>query len=187
MGLNFLGRGRTMRRVHIGLCHVLAAGVGGAMVGGFLGWIGSLLSLHRWQPWIIAFAIFYILYLKLFRGPVAIGYLRQVPRHWSRRFPIRQTYVLWGLVLGTGIGTAIPYSSFLILLATQLTVGPMLAAILGAIFGGTRQALALAFSFRLSEPERFMALLPALRQNASNLNTVTFIATGLGLMIAALS
>ncbi len=97
--------------------------------------------------------------------------------------PPGRRYFLWGAMLGSGCATLIPYSSFLLLLGTQLTAGVMLGALSGAVFGVTRQALALVFPLLRANHEAVMDLLPDLGTPARNLNALVALASGLMLVL----
>ncbi len=71
-------------------------------------------------------------------------------------------YFLWGMLLGSGVATIIPYSAFLLILVTQLTSGVVLGSASGAIFGSTRAITALLPLLSKNGglyPERFLSVL----------------------------
>lgn len=188
MGLNFLGREKKGRAVRIGVLHVLGAVLGGALVGGLFGWLGTLLSLLAWRPWIIAVVAVLALLHSLSRRPSKLGLQCQVPRRWRLPLPLAYYYFFCGALLGCGIATVIPYSSLLILLGTQLTSGVILGCASGAIFGGTREAMALIpllckYNEEVS-PSKIMQLLPALATKVQKFNTI-WILGGSSLLLLA--
>lgn len=94
--------------------------------------------------------------------------------------PPGQRYFLWGLLLGSGIVTVIPYSLMLLLFAGQLTSGVMMGGISGAILGLTREAVAvlpLLNSEWADDPPSLMDLLPRFGKAARRLNAL-FIGVG---------
>jgi hypothetical protein len=59
----------------------------------------------------------------------------QVPNAWMRRWPIRGT-ALFGLILGTGLFTFIPFTSYYVVLAWEAGTGSLvLGTALGAAYG----------------------------------------------------
>ncbi len=168
MGLDFLGRGKKWRVVQAGICHILGAAFGGAMLGGFLGWIGSFLPSLQWQPFLIIVLASFALWHALYRGSSHLGRRCQVNRRLkSRIIFIELGYFLWGMQLGCGIITLIPYSSFVLLLGSQLTSGFFPGLLSGALFGGTREMVAVlmaTWNFSATDtvnPKRLMSFLPA--------------------------
>ncbi len=143
MGLSFLGRGKTLRIIYLSAIHIVGAALGGAIVGAALGELGSLLSLSVWRPVIIAIIAVFALWQHLSRHPRTLGLHRQVPRKWAKTMAAIPCYFPWGMLLGSGIATVIPYSAFLLVLAAQLTSGVALGSVSGAIFGSTRAMIAL--------------------------------------------
>ncbi len=114
-----------------------------AMLLGFLGHQFFLLS-GITLPWVAGvLGVVSILYalreLNILHLPVPqIGW--QVPKSWMRRSRLEGN-VLYGLVLGTGVVTFIPYASFLILLAWEFVAGAVslqAAVILGMLYGVSR-------------------------------------------------
>lgn len=114
-----------------------------------------------------------------------LGRSKQVPRRWARTVPRSQLFFLWGALLGSGIATLIPYSVFVLMLGAQATVGVYLAAPSRAIFGATRQGLALVPVIRRFDPPQTTALLPKLRPHAIRLNALATLVGGAGLVATA--
>jgi hypothetical protein len=94
-------------------------------------------------------------------------------------------FFFWGVLLGSGVGTLIPYSSFLILLGAQLTSGPAVGGVSGALFGGTRAAMALIPPLRRYNVEKTLDLLPKLRRGAQLLNIGVALAAMITLVLVA--
>ncbi len=184
MGLA-LGRERIWRAVLVSVLHIVGAALGGAVVGGLLGWLGSLLSLPVWRSELIIAAAIFALWQSLSRHPTTLGLHRQVPRVWERTMSPEPRFFLWGVLLGSGIATVIPYSAFLILLTTQLTSGIILGCVSGALFGGTREAVALLPLLgkrnRL-HPEDLPRFLPSLKTRVQQLN-ILWILIGSALLV----
>lgn len=186
MGLGFLGRGKAWRILYVGLIHVMGAAFGGAIVGIVLGVFGSLLLHSSWQSVIIAVTAIFAFLQQLTRHPRTLGLHRQVPRMWARTLPPIPRFFLWGILLGSGVAIVIPYSAFLLVLATQLTSGIILGSLSGAIFGSTRAIVALlpllSKGGRLY-PEKL--LLPAVSKQLRWLNILLIIVGGFLLVVGS--
>jgi hypothetical protein len=178
MAMGFLGRGRTAQAMRLRSLHVLGAALGGALSGGALGLVGTGLALSSWRPWIIGAAALVATALSLRRRRVALGRQRQVPQAWNRSMPPGRRYFLWGTLLGSGWATLIPYSAYLVLAGTQLTAGVLLGALSGAVFGATRQGIALVLPLLRADHEAVMDLLPDFRAPAQRLNALVAIGGG---------
>ncbi|MBF6611771.1 MAG: hypothetical protein IVW55_01415 [Chloroflexi bacterium] len=114
-----------------------------AMLLGFIGHQFFLLS-GITLPWVAGvLGIISILYalreLKILHLPVPqVGW--QVPKSWMRRSRLEGN-ILYGLVLGAGVLTFIPYASFLVLLAWEFVAGAVslkAAVLLGMLYGASR-------------------------------------------------
>ncbi len=184
-GLGLLGRGQTTRAIPLGLLHIAGAAIAGAVLGGLIGGAGALLDLAQWRPWVIALAALIALVLALGPTPPKLGRQRQVPRRWSPTTSPSRVYLAWGLMLGFGVATPVFHTAFVLLVGAQLTAGPLLGLASGALFGMTRQAMALIPVLRQYEPIRTMGLLESLRPAARRFNTALVIAGGLLLVIAS--
>lgn len=167
--------------------HLLGAMLGGAAVGGLLGALGSLLGLSSWRAVVIAIAVFWAVSLAMSQRPTRLGRQQQVPRRWATTMPPGRRYALWGVMLGSGVATPVVSSSLVVLLGAQTTAGPMLGALAGIVFGGTREAMALLPPVCRLDPGSTMALLPALRTKVQRLNAVAILAGGLLLVLASWS
>ncbi len=190
MGLDLLGRGKKVQAVRASILHLLGAILGGAFVGGLLGWLGSLLSLSTWRPEIIGAIAAFALWHSVSRRPPKLGPRRQVPRKLRYPKSLVAYYFLCGALLGCGIATLIPYSCLLVILGTQLTSGVVLGCMSGALFGGTREAMALILFLSKhkeeAKPSEMMQLLPVLAPKARRLNTIWILGGSLLLVLTSL-
>jgi len=127
------------------LVYVIASTVGGALMGLSLGLIGSLIyalvpgPTVAWPMLVIAgFALLYALHEGLLLRLPHPERNWQVPNAWIMRWPILGT-AMFGAILGTGLLTFIPYSSYYVLLAWTAGTGSLvLATALGATYGLVR-------------------------------------------------
>ncbi|HET7093249.1 MAG TPA: hypothetical protein VFI22_07225 [Thermomicrobiales bacterium] len=181
VSLGLLGRGAPTRAVRYWLVHVAAAAAAGALVGALFGGVGALLGLAAWRPWILALVALAALALGL-RHEFHLG-TRQVPRRWKAGTPIAWIFAIWGAMLGCGLYTPVYHTAFFVLTGAQLTAGPLLAALAGALFGGVRQATALYPALARYDEGRTMALLERFRPAAWRLNVAL---SGLGGLVLAL-
>jgi len=185
VGLGLLGRGRTKPALGFWLLHVFVAAAAGAAVGGLLGLVGQALGLVSWRPWVVGAAALAALALALRPQPPKLGRQRQVPRRWSSGTPVAWVYAVWGAMLGCGVATPVFHTAFLLLSAAQLTGGPWLGLLSGALFGLARQAMALYPVLARYEPDRTMWLLERLRPLARRLNVALVVAGGVVLVLAS--
>ena len=168
---------------------ILSTSPTATVVGGLLGWLGRLLSLSAWpwRPALITIVALFALWQSLSRRPATLGLHRQVPRKWARIMRPEPCYFLWGALLGCGIATVIPYSAFLVVLATQLTSGVVLGCISGMLFGATRELVALLPLLGKQNrvhPLKLVLLLPALAEKVQWLNTLWLLVGSPFLVIA---
>src|SRR5579885_3313339 len=82
--------------------HISGAALGGAAIGGILGWLGSLFLLATWRLEIIVPLTAFALWQSLSKRPLRLGCQRQVPRQWNQTLPPGSRYFFWGLLLGSG-------------------------------------------------------------------------------------
>lgn len=75
------------------------------------------------------------IWYALRRPSQSLGLNKQVPRSWAHTMPVGIRFLLWGVLLGSGMATVIPHSIFIVVLAIQLSSGPAFAALTGLIFG----------------------------------------------------
>lgn len=190
MGLDILGRGKKLQLLRVGTFHLIGAVLGGGVVGGVLGWFGSLLSLSAWRPWFIVTIAAFALWHSVAPHSLKLGRRCQVPRRLRYTVSVDVTYFVWGILLGSGIVTLIPYSCLLVILGTQLTSGTILGALSGAIFGGVREAMTLLPLLRertdAGESSDIMQLLPALATIVRHLNTAWIVVATPLLVISSL-
>lgn len=185
MGLSFLGRGRVRTAVKLRGLHVTGAILGGAGTGVVLGGIGTLLMLPDFRPWLVGAIAAVAFALAVGSRPVQLGRQVQVPRAWNQTMPPGRRYFFWGALLGSGVATPILTSAFLVLLAAQVTGGLAIGALSGAVFGGTRQAMALLPGLWRLDPSDTLALLARFRSLVRSLNAVVTLGAGLMLVVFA--
>ncbi|MGI8589314.1 MAG: hypothetical protein ACR2M0_16765 [Chloroflexia bacterium] len=127
------------------LVYVASSVVGGALVGATAATVGALVYAlvpgpdRAWPLLLIGVpALFYGLHeARLLRLPHPER-AWQVPNSWVQRRPMGGT-ALFGLVLGSGLFTYIPYAGFYVLLAWEAATGNiMLGGLLGATYGLAR-------------------------------------------------
>ena len=122
--------------------YIVASTVGGALVGLAMAALGSGVYLvvpgatAAWPVLVVGvLALLYGLHeAQLLRLPHPER-AWQVPNAWIRRWPIRGT-ALFGLILGTGLFTFIPFTSYYVVLAWEAGTGSLLlGTALGAAYG----------------------------------------------------
>jgi hypothetical protein len=174
MGVGFLGRGRFYR-VGIAAAHLLGSAVGGALAGACLGLLGLALHLHEWRVPVVGLGVVAALALRGRR----LGIQRQVPRMWAVRLPPPSRFFAWGIMLGTGLATLIPYSVLLLLASVELTAPLALAVMCGVVFGLSREVPVLLHdrAGRIGG-DRLTALLPRWRVLALRANIAVILAAG---------
>ncbi|MDQ3696260.1 MAG: hypothetical protein M3464_21990 [Chloroflexota bacterium] len=185
VGLGLLGRGRARAVIPYWVLHVAGAAAAGATVGGVAGLIGEVLGLAAWRPWVILAAGSVALIYGLRKTPPRIGRQRQVPRRWSATTPLAWIYLVWGMMLGSGLATPVFQTAFLLLLGAQLTAGWQLSFFSGALFGAFRQMTALGPVLRRLDPGRTMHLLEVLRPYARRGNIGLIVGGGVTLVLVS--
>ncbi len=133
-GLHLFGRRERRRAARIGISHLFGGVAGGMRLGGSLGILGSVLSLHLWRDWILLVIGIFALWQSRSKQPFKLGRPCQVNRHWKRHIPVELAYFLWGLQLGCGLITFIPYSCFIVFMGIQATSGVFVGVLSGAVF-----------------------------------------------------
>lgn len=149
--------------------YLLASVISAAVLGLTLGTFGTLLNRFgnsfAWIPafqnslvWgflallCLGYALHELRLIKMPRPQIK----RQVPRRWIYQFHPFLTWLLFGLGLGIGVATFIPFGTFyIVLLMALLSKSPLYAMVLMAIFGFGRamMTLILAAPFWASKGE----------------------------------
>ncbi len=170
--------------------HLGGAALGGALVGGFLGEVGTWLSIAPWRPWIILLLAGFALWHSIAHRAPRLGLRRQVPRSWSYTMPVLPRYFLWGMLLGSGLATGIYYAVFIVLLGAQFASGILLGCASGAIFGIAREApVVLPLVRARGQPVNLghlAGLFPRLEAAVRRLNTLWLIVGGAALMLSSM-
>jgi hypothetical protein len=171
----------------VGLLHVLAAGAGGALVGAALGWSGYIAGISGdGRLWLVGIVALAALAIAVRRRPMNLGRPCQVPQRWTKTMPAARLYVTWGLMLGSGVATLIPYSAHLVLLAAQFVAGPAFGAISGAVYGVVREGAALSGIGGRLRPEPAMDALERWASAARRANIAAVLLGGAALIAASL-
>jgi hypothetical protein len=121
--------------------------VGGAMVGGLLGWIGSHLPQAGRPAALAVLGVLCLLWasaeLRLIRVPMP-QWPRQVPRVWLGRLPWDVIALGYGVQLGSAVATRIKVTTTYAALACALLAGSVGAGVaIMAVFGAARAVPAL--------------------------------------------
>jgi hypothetical protein len=182
IGLSFLGRGWRYQ-IRVAGAHVLGGVIGGALIALLIAVLGGVFPGSGWRLPVIVAAAMASLWLGLRQRTTPLGRNVQVPKHWLRRFPVVPVYTAWGLMLGSGLATAVPHSGLLMLAAGAAVLGPVNAAVAGGLFGLTRELVPVAVSFSRLSDVRIMSLIPSLRWRMRKLNLVAIIAMTSALVI----
>jgi hypothetical protein len=187
MGLGFLGRESGIRSTTVGLLHVFSAAAGGALVGAGLGFAGELAGIDgAAQLWVLGITGVAALAIAVRPRPMNLGRPCQVPQRWSKTMPAARLYGVWGLMLGSGVVTLIPYSAHLVLLAAQFAAGPALGAISGGLYGFVRESASLAGVRGRLQPGPAMDALERWAGPARGANIAAVLLGGAGLIAASL-
>lgn len=99
--------------------------------------------------------------------------------------PLGRLFLLWGLLLGSGLATVIPQSSLILLITLEASVGPAVAAALGAIYGATRVSMHLILAAKAPPLERAMTIVPRLQNPAALANVAVVLVGGITLALIA--
>jgi hypothetical protein len=99
-------------------------------------------------------------------------------------------YGVWGLMLGAGVATVIPYAAFLVIVALQLTSGnPLLSMVAGVLFGLGREVPALHPLINrslVSDPTKSTQILLRYAHVARNLNVMAILAGAIVILFTSL-
>jgi hypothetical protein len=148
-------RGPRAERAADGAVHVLASGLGGAIIGLA---VAAAVGLSHMGP---GTRMALLALIGLAYGTAEMGLLRlplpqtgrQVPAMWRYRFRHRATAALYGLVLGTGVATRVASAAFVGVLAASALLGdPVLGAAVMAAYGTTR-ALSVVIAAWMSDED----------------------------------
>lgn len=172
MGLSFSGR--RSQQTKVVLAHLAGAAAGGAAFGYLLGLIGQQVLTGAARLGVVMCFALYALYLAA-QPRRQVGFNRQVPRGLLGRWSAGPTYAVWGALLGLGVATVIPYSAYLVLMSGELVAGPVLAALVGAVFGLTREAVTLVPLAVGAAPAEISGTLPRFAKSTAVLNVAVII------------
>lgn len=163
------------------------AAAGGAAVGALLGFVGERLGASTVPlPFVLVGTTLSLWLSRRSRPyPRAFGIRRQVPRSWVRRMRRSPLYFSWGVLLGTGVATAIPHSALVLLSFTQFVSGPELGALAGALFGFTREASVVYALLRHSDPQETLGLVQTLERPAERANRIVSMVGGAALILVS--
>jgi hypothetical protein len=124
---------------------IASSALGGAGVGLALGYLGNALSVADRTA--LSFAAIAVAMAIDLRMLPRLQRARQVPSAWRDRMPPPVFVTLYGAMLGTGLLTYIPHSTFYIVLVGAATSGPLGGALIMIVYGLTR-ALPVLWSVR---------------------------------------
>ena len=168
MGLGLAGR--RARGLILGTAHLAGAGAGGAAVGALLGTSGRATDSKVVDLVVVCSVCVVATYLAFRRPDRSVGLNRQVPRRWPRIMPAPVAYFLWGVLLGSGVATLIPYSSALVVGGACFVSGPATGALVGATFGIVRESPTLVSLLREMKPPELLEVLPRFRWRVQRIN-----------------
>lgn len=160
-GLTDLGRGGNRQQVLVtSALHTVGGGLGGACVGALVG-LAALALPDSATAFVLAVALLLAAAAYAHR-PLhrqGLGLHRQVNRRLSRDVGVRRAYFVWGVELGTGVLTYVPYSGFLALVAVAILLPPAVAVGMFLIAGLTRAAVSTVVGRRAPNRHSVMDLL----------------------------
>lgn len=167
--------------------HVIGAALGGAVLGITISLSGAALDLPQYRGVVGVLAGMVALLIAVRRPAAHLGRQRQVPRAWGRNMPPTRAYFLWGVLLGAGGLTVVPYSSYVIVIAAEATTRPVVAALVGMTFGTLREAASIWLSLTRTNPRTISDSLPQYRTIAYRANLVFGVSGSLALMATSLA
>lgn len=129
-----LVRGSRKTRLAVAAAHIAAAAMAAGLAGMLLAGVGGMLPT---ASSLVILALLTVAYLgaELALWPMPVPQTsRQVPSRWRRRFPQPVTAALYGALLAPGVGTTVPFPSFVIVLAAAALSGSLMR---GAIIMGS--------------------------------------------------
>lgn len=147
------GSGDYPGRRGIAVLHALGLLSGGAITGCVLGALGAIVSHGLGNELLAALALMAAgtyagVDLGLWRFPhVAPGW--QVPRVWLRDLPGAAAYAGFGVLLGVGILTAVPFAAFTALLVLEFSVASYVIGTTVGVAYGLGRILGLALGIQL--------------------------------------
>jgi hypothetical protein len=129
-------------RAHEAFAYIAASTVTAALIGASLGWLGQITNLQGAALLAtVPLALFGLIELSLIRLRFIPSIRWQVPAAWVRGR--RAAPVIWGVLLGTGLSTWMPFPSYLGLLIFATFAPVPAGAVLMATYGLGRAAPAL--------------------------------------------
>lgn len=142
LGMTASGGGRLETRPNFSLVliHAIGGTLGGILVGVALA-VSAIVFEHmsligRAALVLAVSATMVASDLRAFRLP---SWKRQVPPVWTRRFGKRRAFLLYGVVLGSGITTFVPWGAMYVAFAGAMLLGSFKIAVLaGSLFGLAR-------------------------------------------------
>jgi hypothetical protein len=188
--LQLLGQRKRMAYASWAAIGVLGHLCGGAIAGGALGWLGSLLphSAIRWVVVLLGIACFAWSAHEFALLELPMPQLhRQVPRRWMGLLPWNWVAFGYGLQLGSGVSTRITVSTTYSAFALALLSGsPLAGAAIGSAFGIARAVMPFWASRRIQSPQESMALAESLAAREPRMRRLNGFALGIaGLALTA--
>jgi hypothetical protein len=161
---------------------VAASAVGGALIGLTLGTVGRLVGLNHLSIVFLSGVCICCLWFAIFRAGERLGTRRQVRRRWQAS-PIF-IHASWGVTLGAGLFTAIPYSVWLLVFGAESISGPAWGAVLGALLGIGRQLPILTTPFARLNAGQVVGLVDRWARQAQSINLVLVAVGGAALIVS---
>lgn len=145
------GAERSGRRIEA--AHIAGGTLGGLLTGVVAGSLGTAAGALADGPpatlvlVLVTLAATAALLRDLLGSGTSIGFHRQTPRSWRYLLPPGWTALLNGADLGLGWTTRIYFASFLATIgAAFLSASPLVGGLIGALFGASRAATAVALT-----------------------------------------